>query len=227
MKPARIVLLVLYVVSVVNLIVLVVLGALDRSSLGSPARNGGIMIYQLLAIALAAAGGVAAKEAGRRVAGWVVGCLLVPFVFPLVLVLKKDKHAPALGPAAGDAPRPVEPIARVTRPARQVSKPTRLREDTPLSFAPAHGRCDICGCQLSSEPCHEIKNNRFKAIVAKGFNPWLHDIHFATGMHLSDLGAAFGMDSNQQYLSWKMQVMTDATDWVLCSNCYRHTRRYL
>ncbi|MBN1837589.1 MAG: hypothetical protein JW820_17160 [Spirochaetales bacterium] len=225
MKPSRIVVLVLYVLLMVSMIGL---GVLARSNSNRSGRNTGIMLYQTLAIALAVVGGLTAKRDGRSVVGWVVGCLLVPFVFPLILVLKKDKHAAAPRPAAGEAPRSVQPTTRVAGPAERLGKQTKkLPNDTALSAAAAHGHCDICGCQLSSEPCHEIKNDRFKGIVAKGFNPWMHDIHFAAGMQLSDLGAAFGMDSNQQYRSWKRQVMTDTTNWILCSNCYRHARGYL
>jgi hypothetical protein len=103
MSKSKIVLLALYALFMISFFATSLAGA--RSSGNAqmePARIASMGSIWIFAIALAVSGGFAAYYADRRVAGWVVGCLFIPWVCPLVLALLKDLPSPA--PRTAGAP---------------------------------------------------------------------------------------------------------------------------
>ncbi|MBN1594466.1 hypothetical protein JW933_00930 [candidate division FCPU426 bacterium] len=109
----------------------------------------------------------------------------------------------------------------------KVKAAIKIPEDKPLSAMPVNGKCDICLCPLRAGYCHEIDKKRFKGIVEKGFNPWMHDIRLPSGLPLAEMGAALGQSTSQQYHAWKEKVYADSTNWILCSRCYQYARHHL
>ena len=102
MRTSKIVLLVGYILF---MLVFVLRFALPvRAAAAVPTAAGGLMLITLVLpicfIILAILGGIEAKQADRNVAGWAVGCLVLPFILPLVLVFLKD------GGNAGAASQP-------------------------------------------------------------------------------------------------------------------------
>ncbi len=102
MRTSKIVLLVGYILF---MLVFVLRFALPvRAAVAVPTAAGGLMFITLVLpislIIMAILGGIEARQADRSVAGWAVGCLVLPFILPLVLVLLKD------GGNAGAASQP-------------------------------------------------------------------------------------------------------------------------
>lgn len=107
MRPSKIVLLVLYI-----LFLLVFIGSLAVPAMRAVSQTNAAvraamsltLLMTLFFIGLPIAGGIAAHQSGRNVAGWVLGCLFLAWVMPLVLVLLKDKEQAASAASRASSP---------------------------------------------------------------------------------------------------------------------------
>lgn len=77
--------------------------------------------------------------------------------------------------------------------------------------------CDLCNIPLTSE-AYRYTSSQIQSAVRAGLRPP------STAL---ELGAAFGMSKSQAEQSWIQRVMSDTTDWLLCSNCVSKNSQYL
>lgn len=102
MKKTKIILLVLYVAFILLFISsLLATRRVDRN-MTSLTLMGILMPVAL--VAMIVVGGITAHSSGRNVVGWVIGCILVPYVCPLILALLKDVQPNAVDAGATSAP---------------------------------------------------------------------------------------------------------------------------
>ncbi len=85
--------------------------------------------------------------------------------------------------------------------------------------------CDICSINITTSSKRFFSND-FKKIIQNGFNPFKEDITYPTGLRLSEMGAAMGLSSEDQYSQWKAKAMVDNSDWILCPQCSPYADNY-
>lgn len=82
-------------------------------------------------------------------------------------------------------------------------------------------KCDLCSSDVSHTT--HIPIDEFKRAVRDGFNPFTIqgiDTSAATGP-----AGMFGVGKEQVYRDWRSNVLSDTTDWGLCSTCLAAYRK--
>ena len=77
--------------------------------------------------------------------------------------------------------------------------------------------CDICSKTLTRSEIKFHTAATMHQAIRYGLNPWK-----TPGINMtisSGVGSVFGLNSDEQYRHWRQRVMTDTTDWGLCSDC--------
>jgi hypothetical protein len=77
--------------------------------------------------------------------------------------------------------------------------------------------CDLCGASAGANP-RRISSELFRRAVQAGLLPP------ASMLQLG--GALTGASKEQLAATWRAQVVSNATDWVLCESCARDVGRY-
>ena len=77
--------------------------------------------------------------------------------------------------------------------------------------------CDICSRQMDRSLIKFHSAATIKQAVRAGLNPWK-----TPGIDMSinaNLGAVFGLSTDEQYYGWRERALADTTDWGLCPSC--------
>jgi hypothetical protein len=83
--------------------------------------------------------------------------------------------------------------------------------------------CDLCNKVISSGEVVRIPLREMQKAVRDGFNPFkTTNVDVSSAMGLAGL---FGLGSEQVFKEWRQRLMTDTTDWGLCSACAEAFRR--
>jgi hypothetical protein len=132
MRTSKIVLLAAYILFMLLFVLSLVL-PIRVAAAGAAAASSLIRTTVLLPISfivMAILGGIEAKQADRNVMGWAVGCFVLPFILPLVLVLLKD---------GGNAGAASQPSASGASGAAGGADPDRQRKLDELADLKAKG----------------------------------------------------------------------------------------
>lgn len=76
--------------------------------------------------------------------------------------------------------------------------------------------CDLCNKDLPTvdDQCY-ISNSTMREAAQKGFNPFNDSL-----FKIPNIGRMFGIADDSMYADWKAKVMSDPTDWILCTECW-------
>jgi hypothetical protein len=77
--------------------------------------------------------------------------------------------------------------------------------------------CDLCSVPIGSNE-RRFSADHIRKAVRIGLRPNSTSV---------ELGAAFGMSKEDTELAWIHQVMSDNTDWLLCSACSGRCEQYV
>lgn len=77
--------------------------------------------------------------------------------------------------------------------------------------------CDLCSAPLGIHSTR-FSASRFQSAVQSGLRPPVASL---------ELGAAFGMTPSEVEEAWKLQVMSERSDWLLCPDCTAELSRIL